>query len=229
MSFNAHKRSAFCCLLLCLLSQPSSAEIAPSLFKNYANGNAIKLAGTSNVYTLPELAPIEPKPAQMQAEPPPPTVRGEEEQQDQNEIYDPTNAGFKRLQKANESMAGFPLDRTGHVEWMKTLRQGIINPRADKLGTTTKEVLDMDIVMKNTKQMPYVLFPHNSHTMWLDCSNCHPAIFVPEAGANKIKMPDILRGKFCGVCHGKVSFSPLWGCERCHRVVNPDFPMNWWQ
>ena len=229
MSFNEHKRSAFFCLLLCLLSQPSGAEIAPSPFKNHTDGNAIKLAGISNVYTLPELAPIEPKSAQMQAEPPPPTVRGEEEQQDQNEIYDPTNAGFKRLQKANESMAGFPLDRTGHVEWMKTLRQGIINPRADKLGTTTKEVLDMDIVMKNTKQMPYVLFPHSSHTMWLDCSNCHPAIFVPEAGANKIKMPDILRGKFCGVCHGKVSFSPLWGCERCHRVVNPDFPMNWWQ
>ena len=29
-------------------------------------------------------------------------------------------------------------------------------------------------------------------------------------------MADVFQGKFCGECHGKVAFSVLSGCERCH-------------
>ena len=48
------------------------------------------------------------------------------------------------------------------------------------------QVLKLDIVMRNTAEMPYVTFPHESHTMWLECSNCHDGIFV----ANHAHTPD---------------------------------------
>jgi c(7)-type cytochrome triheme protein len=51
--------------------------------------------------------------------------------------------------------------------------------------------------------------------MWLDCSNCHPAIFTPKKGANSMSMAEIILGKGCGICHGKVAF-PVSECRRCH-------------
>ena len=63
--------------------------------------------------------------------------------------------------------------------------------------------------------MPDVVYPHKQHTQWLDCSNCHPAIFIPQKGANQISMASILLGEKCGVCHGKVAF-PVSECRRCH-------------
>jgi c(7)-type cytochrome triheme protein len=66
--------------------------------------------------------------------------------------------------------------------------------------------------------MPWVRFPHLQHTEWLTCANCHPAIFIPQAGANPISMSAIIQGEFCGVCHGKVAFAPTLNCGRCHSV-----------
>ena len=63
--------------------------------------------------------------------------------------------------------------------------------------------------------MPDVVYPHKQHTQWLDCANCHPAIFIPQKGANQISMASILLGEKCGVCHGKVAF-PVSDCRRCH-------------
>jgi c(7)-type cytochrome triheme protein len=63
--------------------------------------------------------------------------------------------------------------------------------------------------------MPDVVYPHKQHTEWLDCSNCHPAIFIPQKGANQISMASILLGQKCGVCHGKVAF-PVSECRLCH-------------
>ncbi|HHS83474.1 MAG TPA: cytochrome C, partial [Gammaproteobacteria bacterium] len=57
--------------------------------------------------------------------------------------------------------------------------------------------------------------PHNAHTYWLGCENCHPAIFVMGKGKNKMSMVEISEGKWCGRCHGKVAF-PLTDCSRCH-------------
>jgi c(7)-type cytochrome triheme protein len=87
--------------------------------------------------------------------------------------------------------------------------------------------MDMDIIMTNTAYMPHVRFPHLAHTQWLDCSNCHPKIFVPEKGANPVHMNAIFRGEFCGRCHDKVSFS-LFICERCHSVVHEGSGPKWW-
>lgn len=145
----------------------------------------------------------------------------------QDEFYDPANPDYNKLQKANESLAGFTLDKKEYVNWMNVLRAKLISPRADLTGKATMEVLDMDIIMKNTKAMPYVKFPHNSHTMWLACSNCHDQIFVPKAGANKINMAKIFRGQYCGVCHDKVAFSMFFSCETCHSVPQTG-TKPWW-
>jgi c(7)-type cytochrome triheme protein len=69
-------------------------------------------------------------------------------------------------------------------------------------------LLEMDILFKDTGQMPWVKFPHIAHTQWLDYSNCRPAIFVAQKGANNdISMDGILAGEYCGRCHNKASFA----------------------
>lgn len=145
----------------------------------------------------------------------------------QDELYDPSNPDYSKLQKANESLAGFTLDKKEYVNWMSVLKANLISPRADLTGKGKMEILDQDIIMKATRSMPYVKFPHKSHTMWLACSNCHDQIFVKKIGANKIDMTKIFRGQYCGVCHDKVAFSMFFSCETCHSV-----PQNgakaWW-
>ena len=142
-------------------------------------------------------------------------------------IHDPQNEAFAALQEPGEALAAFPIDRRGAVDWVKALELGIISPRADLLGESEMQVLEMDIMFKDTGAMPWVLFPHGRHTQWLDCTNCHDEIFIPQAGANKINMDAVLAGEFCGRCHGKVSFT-LWVCERCHSVPHEGSPEKWW-
>ena len=156
-----------------------------------------------------------------------PVTRSAEEQLDQNKFYDAANPDYQKLQKANQALAGFPLDKQGNVDWMKALRSGAITPRADLANAKPMEVLDLDVILKNTREMPYVKFPHNSHTQWLACSNCHDKIFVPKAGANPITMNKIFQGQFCGVCHDRVSFITFFSCERCHSVPHGE-TKSWW-
>lgn len=158
---------------------------------------------------------------------PVPTLRGAEEIPEQNKFYDPDNPSFERLQKANESLVGFPLDKKGYVDWMGAIRSGFIKPRADLRGKEEMQVLDLDVLLKDTKQMPYVKFPHNSHTLWLACSNCHPKPFEPKAGANDISMAAIFRGQYCGMCHDRVAFITFFSCERCHSVPHGETGA-WW-
>ena len=134
------------------------------------------------------------------------------------EIADRTSADSRNLQPYKEATAHLPKDATGFPDWMKALREGLIKPRAGLAPNASMNVLDLDIVMKNTKEMPNVRFPHLSHTMWLDCSNCHPTPFEPKAGAASIKMADIFRGQFCGMCHDRVAFVTFFSCFRCHSV-----------
>lgn len=157
----------------------------------------------------------------------PAQTRSVEAQHDQNKFYDTNNPDHHKLQKANESLAGFPLDKKGYVDWMKALRSGTITPRADLSNAKPMEVLDLDVILKNTRDMPYVKFPHNSHTQWLACANCHDKIFVPKAGANPISMNKIFQGQYCGVCHDRVAFITFFSCERCHSVPHGDIK-SWW-
>lgn len=144
-------------------------------------------------------------------------------------LHDLKNDALNSLQQPEESMKDFPVDRRGSVDWVKAIDQGIIDPRMSLRGDEQMNIMDMDIMFKDTGGMPWVRFPHLAHTRWLDCSNCHPAIFIPQRGGNpNIGMDAILGGQYCGRCHDKVAF-PLWTCERCHSVPHEGSPQAWWR
>jgi len=135
----------------------------------------------------------------------------------QDGIHDPTNEDTARLQTPMEAFAKLPRTGAGNqVDWVKALGDKHIQPRADRIDDkASMAVLDLNIVREVKGSMPDVVYPHKQHTEWLDCSNCHPAIFIPQKGANQISMASILLGQKCGVCHGKVAF-PVSECRACH-------------
>ncbi len=132
-------------------------------------------------------------------------------------IHDPTNDMTLQLQPPSVAFAGLPKSPAGnHVDWVKSLDGKAIAPRWDRNDPAANAiVMDLNIVREVKGSMPDVVYPHKQHTEWLDCSNCHPAIFIPQKGANQISMASILLGQKCGVCHGKVAF-PVSECRLCH-------------
>lgn len=138
------------------------------------------------------------------------------------EFLDPTSPGAHVLQRHDDAMRGLPKDSNGFPDWMKALNDRVIEPRSGLKSGDRMEVLDLDVVMRNTKEMPNVRFPHRSHTLWLACSNCHPEPFKQQAGSSSIAMADIFRGQFCGMCHDRVAFGTLYSCYRCHNMAQQD-------
>ncbi|MCW8830854.1 MAG: hypothetical protein OQK32_04945 [Gammaproteobacteria bacterium] len=61
--------------------------------------------------------------------------------------------------------------------------------------------------------MKPVIFPHWFHRIRFTCKVCHSDLgFKMKAGANNIKMMEIMEGQYCGNCHnGEVA----WGIENC--------------
>jgi c(7)-type cytochrome triheme protein len=134
-------------------------------------------------------------------------------------IHDPSVPGLSLLQQPKTAFAPLPTSPGGnYVNWAEALTKGIIKPRFDYLDPT-KEALPMDLVIVREVKgsMPNVAFPHKQHTDWLECANCHDAIFKPQKGANPMSMAEIMLGRQCGVCHGSVAF-PVTECKRCHSV-----------
>lgn len=142
-------------------------------------------------------------------------------------LLDPSAPGYPLLQAARDALHGFPADALGNVDWAESRRRHLITPRASIDGDARMRPRDDDIVMRNTREMPWVRFPHREHTAWLDCSNCHPRPFVDRAGANRVSMDSIMRGEHCGLCHDRVAFS-IFTCERCHSIPHPGSPPSWW-
>lgn len=134
-------------------------------------------------------------------------------------IHDPANDGTKVLQPPLEAYANLPKtesDLGNGIDWVRAMDEGLIKPVWDINNPDAKPtVLVMDIIRVPKGSMPNELFPHRQHTLWLDCANCHPGIFIPQKGANQISMAANLLGQKCGVCHGKVAF-PFSQCKRCH-------------
>ncbi len=137
-------------------------------------------------------------------------------------IHDPVNDGTLALQPPKDAFDALPKANSGNrVDWVSALEDGAINPRFDRIDPVKQAItLDLNIVREVKGSMPDVVYPHKEHTEWLDCSNCHPAIFVPKKGANNISMASILLGQQCGVCHGKVAF-PVSECRKCHSKNKP--------
>lgn len=135
-------------------------------------------------------------------------------------VHDPRNPGLASLQQPAEALAPLPRDSAGNqVRWVEALERGMIVPRASLWSGTEVRLREGEILIARYGSMPAVSFPHRQHTQWLDCANCHNALFKDVAGANKFSMTAILNGEQCGVCHGAVAF-PLTECNRCHNVPN---------
>ena len=132
-------------------------------------------------------------------------------------IHDVANDATSQLQAPLLAYAGLPKSNAGNrIDWVKALSEKMVMPRADKQDQKAEmAVLELNIVREVKGSMPDVVYPHRQHTQWLDCSNCHPAIFIPQKGANQISMASIILGQKCGVCHGKVAF-PISECRLCH-------------
>jgi len=121
------------------------------------------------------------------------------------------------------ALRDLPKDTENRVNWTASVMGGFINPRGT-LDPKDKEKppLDLNVFIEaKVPLMANVIFPHSIHTYWLKCSNCHPKIFLAEAGANPITMNEIWQGKWCGRCHGKVAFGfwPRANCLRCHMIL----------
>jgi len=137
-------------------------------------------------------------------------------------IHDPGNDGTHSLQAPLTAFAPLAKSNDGNrIDWVKALNDNLISPRFERDDPNAQPmVMDLNIVREVKGSMPDVVYPHKQHTQWLDCSNCHPAIFIPQKGANQISMAAILLGQKCGVCHGKVAF-PVSDCRRCHSKSKP--------
>jgi len=135
------------------------------------------------------------------------------------QFLDPANPSAAQLQRPEEALRDLPHDKLGFVDWNKALKEGRIAPRASLQGDTKMQSYEADSIMRNTREMPYVRFPHGTHTQWLSCDACHPAPFEARAGANSIDMTKIFRGHYCGKCHDRVAFVTSYACERCHSVA----------
>jgi c(7)-type cytochrome triheme protein len=135
-------------------------------------------------------------------------------------LHDPKNPALGLLQQPGDALAALPRDSAGNlVRWVEAIDSGAIDPRTNLFPETEVRLLDQDIIIAKYGSMPAVKFPHRQHTLWLDCANCHEALFESKAGANVFSMVKILNGEQCGLCHGAVSF-PLTECNRCHSVSN---------
>lgn len=155
------------------------------------------------------LYPIARKPASLLAQSDEEVAADQEEEEEEEDTQQPI--AFNYLPKTD----------LGYVDWVAALKQGIINPK-ESLDPNYRPMppIDFNVRFEFEANKNNVLFPHLPHTMWLDCRNCHPAIFRMQAGTNPITMEKILRGEFCGRCHGVVAF-PISDCDRCHSQPKP--------
>lgn len=132
-------------------------------------------------------------------------------------IHDPDFKGTQQLKSPADGLGNLSMSELdGFVDWVAAIQGQQITPRSHK----TDEEFDLPffpltIERKVQGSMPDVLFPHDKHTQWLACGNCHPDVFIPQAGANEMNMDLIMQGKSCGTCHGKVAF-PIIRCFTCH-------------
>lgn len=140
-----------------------------------------------------------------------------------DELHDPLMPALKQLQNPGTALSKLPRAGAGNqVDWSLAIEQGYIKPQDSIRSNTRIKVLDLNVLRRNTGEMNIVLFPHKQHTEWLTCNDCHEEMFRSKAGATKFGMFDILKGEYCGRCHGAVAF-PLTECKRCHSV--PRQPM----
>jgi len=140
----------------------------------------------------------------------------------------PAEEAQRQAEKAKrweEAVKALPGDSAGNVDWVQAIKAAAIaplpslDPKAPEQAT-----LDLDVDLTSSPSKLFlVTYPHSTHTQWLTCGNCHPAIFPLKRGAEPtvVTMAKILAGEQCGVCHGKVAFGAEGRCARCHTRIPP--------
>lgn len=123
-----------------------------------------------------------------------------------------TDARFSELNDFPQSAYG------DKINWVKALRKNKITPK-QSIYNDTFEALPFNKHIKLSPEWHGIKtvasFPHQKHTEWLDCADCHPDIFNIKKKGTRFRMDAIIRGEYCGVCHGTVAF-PVEDCKRCH-------------
>ncbi len=111
-----------------------------------------------------------------------------------------------------------PLDRFGNIDWLEMKERNAFEPKVSLEEEPEDEILDDYIIFESTSPaVNNVLFSHKVHSTWIKCSSCHPDLFEEELGTNPIKMKYMAEGRYCGRCHGRVSFT-FADCLRCHSL-----------
>jgi c(7)-type cytochrome triheme protein len=131
--------------------------------------------------------------------------------------------GVKREYDFYTYTAGLPKERFGNgIDWEKAENQRLIKLTDYIEGASVRrkpfEVQKDFSIKAKIKEMPEIIFSHEKHIVWNGCEVCHPDIFTVRKGGNKLAMTEIFEGKYCGACHGKVSF-PMLDCQRCHTAA----------
>ncbi len=134
-------------------------------------------------------------------------------------LHDPDSPGTHMLQPPKEAFNGLVKAKWGNrVDWIKSINTKKLSPRHNASDAAPKPIImNLNIVRQVKGSMPDVVFPHDSHTLLLACSNCHTGIFIPQKGANQMSMAAIMLGESCGKCHGAVAFPITTAtCKLCH-------------
>lgn len=115
-----------------------------------------------------------------------------------------------------------PIQRTAAgngVNWTEGLNSGAVKPQTFIRKKPRDMMFGKVLQLKTgTSLITAALFPHQAHTAWLDCDNCHPDLFTIRKTETHFSMDEILKGNYCGVCHLKVAF-PMNECRRCHPAM----------
>lgn len=118
-------------------------------------------------------------------------------------------------------LRNLPKDPDGRVDWSRALADKLIAPRAGHGAKSAEQpTLERDVDMTPPAQPALKsVFSHTTHTKWLACSNCHPRIFPMEASTPSTDTVELHSRRYCGACHGSVSFGIIGACGRCHPAL----------
>ncbi len=125
---------------------------------------------------------------------------------------------FENLSSLSQAPSG------NRVDWVKALVNEEIKPATYVFEEEGPMEFGRTIIIETKwAGISPVIFQHEVHGKWLDCSNCHPEIFaIKQEGTENLAMESILNYEFCGECHGKVAFPPNDNCKKCHpRLERP--------
>jgi len=113
-----------------------------------------------------------------------------------------------------------PRTRFGNgINWIKAEKTDQMTVKDSLTGNSVKNKNRMkltdSVIKPDEPEMPQIVFSHDKHALWNGCTLCHPEPFKEANGSPKFTMEEVIDGKFCGICHGKVAF-PILDCQRCH-------------